>query len=179
MADVGPYAHLNNLSARERQYLPRMQMGDGQHWPAVLAQDPNSGAWTLVPVDPNGHPRFDLIAGASGNWKTIDPSDSNALKAAGVDLLGLPHDYSWRGRLTDSIENSLGWVTSLIPHPYPEQMLPVGGLRGELEDDNVGGLGRPRWASLDGSEARSASQYRRLSDAERPEMRIPPPIFFS
>lgn len=94
MSETGPYAHLNALSESQKKRVYFFSKGSFQNWPTILAQNPESSQWFLVPVDPAGFPRLDLSDGAKSSWKTMDPTDQTALMAAGVDSGGFPHDHS-------------------------------------------------------------------------------------
>ena len=137
MSDTGKYAHLNALSADQKATIFFWQMPNGENWPSILAQDPSSGSWRLVPVDPQGDARFDLAGGGSNeNWRIVDPSDRSALTAAGIDAGGAPHDYSLLGQVKDMLDNFVSWTMGILqPGHKPEQQIPSGGLRGDLEKD--------------------------------------------
>jgi hypothetical protein len=136
MADTGPYAHLNKLNDRAKSGVAFRSMPGGQTWPLVPAQDPTSKKWSLVPIDPHGFPTFDPSQNGGDGWKIIDPTDQNALAAAGIDPAGFPRDHGPRRKITDQIHNLLKLVP--VPAPNPGEPRPNGGLRGDINRGAVG-----------------------------------------
>jgi hypothetical protein len=136
MPDTGPYAHLNSLSGSDRKNVAFLAMPDGTQWPMVPAQNPETGQWWLVPVDPQGYPRFDLAGGwAKSGWKVVDPTDKGALQANGIDPAGFPHDYSVAGQISDILKGLVDWGAGLIPQKPPPESIPQDGTRGEMREN--------------------------------------------
>jgi hypothetical protein len=141
MADTGPYAHLNKLNDRAKAGVAFKSMPNGEKWPIVPAQDPTSKEWGWVPIDPQGFPKFYPGQNGGDGWKIIDPTDHDALVAAGINATGFPHDYRFRGMAIDHIQNLLKRGTGTIPFPDRRPELDSGPLGGRRGDTNRGAIG--------------------------------------